>query len=281
MLSDLDLKKFAIDIRKQTMRCIHSLGKGHVGGSLSIADLLAVLYGGLMRIDPANPNWEDRDYLVVSKGHAGPAVYASLALKGFFPMEWLDTLNQPSTRLPSHCDRNMTPGIDATTGSLGQGLPIAAGLAHALKIRGKGQLVFCITGDGEQNEGLIWEAVLYAANHKLDNLINFVDLNKRQIDGYTHEVLDMGSLDAKYTAFGWYAATVKGDDPSAILNAVDEAIRADNKKPIALILDTIKGQGVPFIEEIDYNHSMAVSDELYERAIAHLDSVLADLETEL
>lgn len=161
-----ELEKFATDIRIQTIRQMKTRGFGHMGGAMSICDLLSVLYGEQMKYDADNPEWEERDWLICSKGHAGPAVYAALALKGFFPMDWLDTLNQPGTRLPSHCDHSKTPGIDVTTGSLGQGLSVAAGIAFAKKIEQKENTIFCIIGDGESQEGQNWEAVMFAAQQK-------------------------------------------------------------------------------------------------------------------
>ena len=187
-----ELKAFAVRIRMAAVEAIHAIGSGHIGGALSIADVLAVLYGGEMRIDPANPKWPERDKLVCSKGHAGPAVYGTLALKGYFPYEALKTLNRPGTNLPSHCDRNKTPGVDMTTGSLGQGTSLACGMALGDKLRGRDSRVFLIVGDGESNEGQVWEAIAFAAAKKLDNLVLLLDWNKRQLDGWTENVYPMG-----------------------------------------------------------------------------------------
>ena len=192
------LQRFAKQIQMETMKTIASLGTGHVGGSLSIAEALAVLYGKQLRHDPAQPRWEDRDWLVVSKGHAGPAVYAALALRGFFPMEQLQTLNQPGTPLPSHCDRRRTLGIDITTGSLGQGASSAAGVATALKMNKKDSWVYLILGDGELDEGQVWEMALFAAHRKLDHLIALVDNNHFQIDGTNDEVCTLGDIADKF-----------------------------------------------------------------------------------
>ena len=170
-----ELNDFALDIRIATVDCLRSRGFGHIGGSLSIADLLAVLYGSVMRYDPKNPRWPERDKLVCSKGHAGPGVYAALALKGFFPYEELKTLNIPGTNLPSHCDRNKTPGIDMTTGSLGQGTSLAVGIALGDKLKGRDSRTFLIVGDGEADEGQVWEAAMFTAAKKVTNLMWFID----------------------------------------------------------------------------------------------------------
>ena len=188
------LKAFALRIRLAALDAIHSIGSGHVGGALSIADALAVLYGREMNVRPEDPKWPDRDKLVCSKGHAGPGVYGTLALKGFFPYEELKTLNKNGTRLPSHCDRNKTPGIDVTTGSLGQGTSQAAGLALGDRLKGRKNRVFLIVGDGEMDEGQCWESFAFAAAHKLSNLVVLIDWNKKQLDGYCDDVLPMGSF---------------------------------------------------------------------------------------
>ncbi|MCD7743532.1 MAG: transketolase, partial [Oscillospiraceae bacterium] len=183
--SEKEIKRFAVQIRMEIVKMISRLSAGHLGGALSIADALAVLYSGQLRHDPKNPHWSERDWLVLSKGHCGPALYATLALRGFFPMEMLETLNAPHTNLPSHCDRLRTPGIDMTTGSLGQGASTAAGVAVGLKMDGAPNKVFVIFGDGEIQEGQVWEMAMFAASKHLDNLIALVDYNKLQIDGRT------------------------------------------------------------------------------------------------
>ena len=203
-----ELQIFAAKIRKTALKGLSALGAGHIGGSMSMADLMAVLYGGVMKHDPQNPKWDGRDWLVVSKGHAGPAVYAALALRGFFPMEQLQTLNRRGTRLPSHCDHRLTTGIDITTGSLGQGASAAAGAALALRMDGKGSRVFLILGDGELDEGQVWEMALFAAHRGLSNLIAFVDNNHLQIDGTTDEVCALGDIADKFRAFGWFAQEI-------------------------------------------------------------------------
>ena len=211
----MNFEKFSKEIRRNTLRCLHSQGSGHVGGSLSIVDVLAVLYGKHMDVDPGNPHKEDRDKLVLSKGHAGPALYATLALKGFFPVEWLDTLNKLGTRLPSHVNINLTPGVDMTAGSLGQGLSCACGLALANKVKGINKHVYVITGDGELQEGQNWEGAMFAANKGL-NIIVLVDNNKLQIDGATRDVMNVEDIEAKFAAFGFATQRVDGHDHKAL-----------------------------------------------------------------
>lgn len=258
-------------IRTLTLKSIHSIGTGHVGGSLSIADLLACLYyGGLMNVDPQNPKMEGRDRLVVSKGHAGPAVYAALASKGFFDPAELQTLNRFGTIIPSHCDMNKTPGIDMTAGSLGQGISCAVGIAIAEKIKNSGAKIYCIVGDGESQEGQVWEAAMLAAHKRLNNLIAFTDYNKCQLDGTVDDVESLGNLKAKWEAFGWSVAQIDGHDHFAILQAVHEAWER-TEQPTMILLDTIKGKGVGEIERMGYaNHSMTLTDDLFARAMAEL-----------
>ena len=271
-MDTLELTKFAIEVRMEIVRAISTKGGGHIGGSLSIADLVAVLYGDIMNYRPDNPEWEGRDYLVCSKGHAGPALYAALGLKGFFPMEWLSRLNIAGTPLPGHCDRLKVPGIDATTGSLGQGLSIAAGVAHGMKISNKDQFVFCITGDGEHAEGQIWEAVTYAAHYKLDNLIAFLDWNKMQIDGCVDDVMQLGNVKAKYESFGWSSEIINGSDVSLIKDTIMKAQKARSGKPAMIILDVIKGAGVPCIAQLQNNHCIGVPSSLADSAMEHLQN---------
>ena len=213
------LKAFACQIRMAAIEAIHAIGSGHIGGALSIADVLAVLYGREMRFDPQDPKWPERDKLVCSKGHAGPAVYGTLALKGFFPYEELKTLNRPGTRLPSHCDRNKTPGVDMTTGSLGQGASLAAGMALGDKLRDRDSRVFLILGDGESNEGQVWEALAFACAKKLGNLVVLLDWNKRQLDGWTQDVYPMGDFVQKLQAFGFDTVKVNGNDIDELVPA--------------------------------------------------------------
>ena len=272
-----ELKAFAAKIRIAAIEAIHAIGQGHIGGALSMADALAVLYGREMRYDPKNPKWEDRDKLVVSKGHAGPAVYGTLALLGYFPYEELKTMNRPHTNLPSHCDRNKTPGVDMTTGSLGQGTSLAAGMALGDKLKGRPSRVFLVVGDGESNEGQCWEAFAFASAKKLGNLVVLLDWNKRQLDGWTKDVYPMGDYVAKFEAFGFDTVKVDGNDVEALAAAL-ERTRAGGDKPYAIVMDTVKGAGVAEVAEKAMNHSLPVNDEQYERWTAQLKAEIEALE---
>ena len=268
----LELKRFAAEIRIATLEEIKSRGFGHLGGSLSICDLLAVLYGKVMRYDPRNPKWQERDKLVSSKGHAGPAIYATLALKGFFPKAELLTLNQPGTNLPSHCDKNKTPGIDCTTGSLGQGTSQAVGMALGDHLKGRSSRTYLIVGDGELNEGQCWEAAMFTAARRVRNLIWIIDDNKKQLDGTTEEILPQFDIRAKFEAFGFEALRVKGNDINGIHHALTLPI---GDKPRAIVLDNVKGLGVKAVEEMEFNHSVTASPEIWDDYIA---AVQADLD---
>ena len=267
-----ELRSFANEIRKKTIYNIGKLGVGHIGGSLSIEDVLALLYGKEMKYKPENPLWPDRDILILSKGHAGPALYATLALKGFFPLEWLDTLNKGGTRLPSHCDRVKTPGIDMSTGSLGQGLSVACGLAYAHKIDVNPSYVYVILGDGEIQEGQNWEAGMFAAQYKLSRLIAFIDYNNMQIDDSIDKIIDVAPLQEKWESFGWYTQRINGHDFEALHKAVCNAKRQGGK-PSMIILDTIKGKGAAFCEGKISNHNMNIDAATAENAIAELDKM--------
>jgi transketolase len=273
------LETAAREIRKKTIDMIGFLGVGHIGGALSIADLLALLYFKEMNVDPTKPRMAERDRLVLSKGHAGPALYSALCIRGFFPEEWLHTLNKGGTNLPSHCDRNKTPGIDMTTGSLGQGISAACGIALANRMDGRKVFTFAIIGDGESNEGQVWEAAMFAAHSRLDRLIAFTDANKMQIDGMTADVLDMEPLTSKWSSFGWEVERVDGHNLRALDSAIKAArSRADNSllsgapgKPTMIIMDTIKGKGAAFCEGQIGNHNMNFDYETAKKAIAELD----------
>lgn len=271
------LEKFAVQIRLETLKEFKHLGFGHVGGAMSIVEVLAVLYGEVMKYDPENPSWDQRDWLVLSKGHAGPSLYATLALKGFFPLERLKTLNQPATTLPSHCDRNLTPGVDMSTGSLGQGISTAIGVTLGNRMDHKDSYTYLILGDGECNEGQIWEGVLFAAHHKLGNLIAFIDYNKQQLDGYTKDILDLGDLAGKFSCFGWYTQEVDGHDVRMIFNAVEKAKNTAAGRPSVIVLHTAKGKGCSFAENVVDNHHMTFSDDLIDEAIACAREQLAAL----
>lgn len=265
-------EKICREIRRQTLECIYSIGKGHIGGAMSIVEVLAELYFEKMNIDPKQPKMEGRDRLIVSKGHAGPAVYATLAVRGYFPVEQLKTLNKIGTDLPSHCDMNHTVGIDMTTGSLGQGFSCAVGVATGSQIKKDGATIYAIIGDGESQEGQIWEAAMYAAHRKLDNLIAFTDYNKMQIDGYVDQVCSLGDLDAKWRSFGWHVQHIDGHDCEAIGRAIDQA-KAEKGQPSMIILDTVKGRGLSFAEEAGVaNHSMSITAEQYAQGMKELEA---------
>ena len=271
------LQALAVRIRLAAIEAIHALGFGHIGGALSIADVLAVLYGREMKIDPQNPGWEGRDKLVCSKGHAGPSVYGTLALKGYFPYEELKTLNRPGTRLPSHCDRNKTPGIDMTTGSLGQGASLACGMALGERLRKRDTRVFLIVGDGEANEGQVWEAFAFAAAKRLSNLVVLLDWNKRQLDGYTDDTLPMGGFMEKLRAFGFDTVMVNGNDVEEVAAALEHT-RGSGDKPHAIVLDTVKGAGIPDVANTVMNHSMIVNDAQFIKWSNELNEQLRALE---
>lgn len=277
---DSNLKKelqiFSTQIRIAIMEEFLARGFGHLGGSLSIVELLSVLYGKIMKIDPRNPGWEERDYLVLSKGHAGPALYATLALKGYFDRKLLKTLNQPGTNLPSHPDRNKTIGVDMSTGSLGQGVSQAVGAALSFKLQGKTNKVYAIAGDGECNEGQVWEAALFARQKKLDNLIVFIDNNGKQLDGYTKDICDMGDFSSKFESFGWHSQCVDGNNVEQIYNAIEKT-RLIKDKPSVIVLNTIKGKGVKFVEDTVLNHHIYISEEQAIDAINNLKAELAGL----
>ncbi|MEL4106143.1 transketolase [Oscillospiraceae bacterium WX1] len=264
-VSAKELRVIAEGIRLVTLQELEGFGAGHIGGAMSIVETLAVLYGSELRCDPANPGWPERDRLVLSKGHAGPALYATLSLKGFFPKEMLAELNQGGGRLPSHCDRNKTPGVDMTTGSLGQGISAAIGIALGCRLNKSDSITYLIIGDGECDEGQVWEGVMAAAQFKLDNMITFVDRNKQQLDGFTKDIMDLGDIGEKFAAFGWFVQTVDGHDTGAILDAVLTAKKTKGV-PSVIVLDTVKGFGT-FAAGVEGNHHMSFSKEQMEEAV--------------
>jgi transketolase len=261
-----DLRVVAEGIRLVTLQTFSYLGFGHIGGAMSVIEALAVLYGGEMKCDPDRPDWEERDRLVMSKGHAGPALYATLCLRGYFKKEALLELNQGGGSLPSHCDMHKTPGVDMTTGSLGQGMSTAIGIALGCRLNGSDSTTYLILGDGECNEGQVWEGAMFAAHNKLGSLIALVDWNKQQLDGYTKDVLDMGDIELKFKAFGWHTQTVDGHDPGIIKAAIIDA-KSVADKPSAIILDTVKGYGCNFAEGVTANHHMNFTQEQIDKAI--------------
>lgn len=266
-----ELTGFASDIRINCINMISKIGIGHVGGCLSIADVLACLYGGAMKINPARPTWENRDRFVLSKGHAGPAMYAALALKGYFPMEMLDTLNQPPTNLPSHTDMNRTPGVDMTTGSLGQGISSAVGIALACKLKKQENYTYVIIGDGESQEGQVWEAAIFAGAKGLSHLIAFVDYNGKQIDGTVEQVGGIANFAQKFEACSWNVIDVAdGNDVEQVWQAIEQA-KKEPAKPTAIILHTIKGKGWRYAEELENNHNFKVNAEQAAQACAEFE----------
>ena len=235
------------------------MGYGHYGGSLSIVETLAVLYGHQLQVSPETKDDLNRDFFVLSKGHAGPALYATLFLKGYITEDWLYTLNQNGTNLPSHPDKNKTPGVDMTTGSLGQGISAATGIAYGNKLAGRNNYTYCVVGDGELNEGQCWEAIQFAAHRQLDHFILFIDDNKKQLDGYTTEICNPFDFEAKFAAFGFHTRKADGSSVEEI-NAAVETAKSLTGKPIAIVLDTVKGQGVPYIEDMYSNHHLRLDD---------------------
>ena len=261
----------ATDIRRDILTMITEAGSGHPGGSLSCTDILTALYfGGVMDYDPADPAKPGRDRFILAKGHAAPALYAILAHAGYFPIDELATLRKLGTRLQGHPDSNLVPGVEVSTGSLGQGLSVAAGLAAGLRLSGEAGHVFTVLGDGECEEGQVWEAAMFAAHQKLGRLVAIIDNNELQIDGCIHDVCDPGDLGAKFAAFGWDVREVDGHDIGALIEALSAAKATDGTAPIAVIAHTVKGKGVSFMENQAGWHGKAPSRE-------ELDTALADL----
>jgi transketolase len=265
------LQKKAREVRFHIVDMIYTAQSGHPGGALSAADFTTVLYFDLMRIDPKQPRWADRDRLVLSKGHACPVVYACLALRGFFGMEHLKTLRQFESILQGHPIAK-TPGIDMTTGSLGQGLSIAVGMALEGKMLEKEYMIYAIVGDGELNEGQIWEAAEAANKYHLDNLITIIDRNRLQMDGFTDEVMPMEPIDKKFEAFNWDVLTMDGHNMREVVTTLERA-KTMKGKPVCIIADTIKGKGVSYMENIRVWHGKTPSKEEYEQAIREIQGV--------
>ena len=267
----------ALKVRRGIIDSIHAAKAGHPGGSLSIADLLTYLYFDKMNIDPANPKMEGRDRLVLSKGHAAPALYSVLAHRGFFPVEELITLRKADSRLQGHPDMKGIPGVDMSSGSLGQGISCAVGMALSAKHFGENYRVYTVLGDGECEEGQVWEAAMFAGNKGLSNLTAYVDFNNLQIDGSCDEVNSPAPLDKKFEAFGWNVIVINGHD----FDEIEAAILAAEKvtdKPTAIIMNTVKGKGVSFMENKCGWHGKAPGDEDYAVAVAELDAALAELD---
>lgn len=264
-----ELREIAKRVRIGVIEGTHAAKSGHPGGSLSVADILTYLYFEEMKIDPKNPKWEDRDRFVLSKGHCAPALYAVLAERGFFPTAELLTLRKYPSRLQGHPDMNSTPGVDMSAGSLGLGISAAAGMALAAKIDGKSYRVYTVVGDGESEEGQVWEACMFAAHYKLDNLCVVIDWNGLQIDGPVCEVMNPTPHDKKLEAFGFHVISINGNDMAEVAAAFEEA-RTVKGKPTAIVAKTTKGKGVSFMENQVKWHGSAPNDEQYEQAIAEL-----------
>ena len=265
-----ELEKMAKQVRKGIIEAVYSNQSGHPGGSLSVADILTVLYFKEMNIDEKNPDWDNRDRLVLSKGHCSPALYSCLANRGFFPVEDLKTFRNINSYLQGHPDKNKVPGVDMTTGSLGQGLSSANGMAIAGKMDGKDYRVYCILGDGEIEEGQIWEAAMAANKYQLDNLCVIVDNNNLQIDGTIEEVMSSYPIDEKFRSFGFEIIKIDGHDISEIIKAFDVAKNVKGK-PTCIIAKTIKGKGVSFMEEQVGWHGKAPNEEQYIQALKELE----------
>ena len=263
------LQEKAKDVRIDIIRQIHSAGSGHPGGSLSAADIITYLYFAEMNIDPQDPHKAGRDRFVLSKGHAAPALYAALAEKGYFPKETLLTLRQAGSILQGHPDRKKVPGVDMSTGSLGQGISAAVGMALADKIDENGARVYSVLGDGELQEGMVWEAAMAAAHYGLSNLTIFVDHNGLQIDGRNEDVITVAPIAEKFESFGWDVQKIDGHDFEQIAAAVENA-KAVSDKPQAIIAETIKGKGVSFMENEAGWHGKAPNDEQAEQAVTEL-----------
>ena len=266
-----ELQKIATEIRLGVLEGVHAAASGHPGGSLSIADIMAYLYFEELNIDPKNPKWEDRDRFVLSKGHTSPALYAVLAHRGYFPVEDLETFRQIDSYLQGHPDMKGVPGVDMTTGSLGLGISAACGMALSAKIRNKDYRVYTIIGDGESEEGQVWEACMFASHYKLDNLCVIVDWNGLQIDGPIAEVMDPTPHDKKLEAFGFHVISIDGHDFDAIAAALAEA-KTVKGRPTAIVARTVKGRGVSFMENKVNWHGAAPNDEQCAAALAELDA---------
>jgi transketolase len=263
------LKKIAAELRIDALTMIYKASSGHPGGSLSAADIVATLYFHFLNIDPLNPKWPERDRFIMSKGHACPIWYAALAKKGYFDKSHLATLRKINSILQGHPDMNKTPGIDMTTGSLGNGLGAGVGMALAAKLRGLSYYTYVLIGCGENNEGVLWEAAQSAAKFSLDNLIAIIDYNKLQLDGYNNDVMPIEPLVSKWTSFGWNAVRIDGHDIGQIIDAIDNA-KLTKGVPTVIIADTIKGKGVSFMEDKCSWHGKSPSSQEYELALKEL-----------
>ena len=275
-----ELSIIANRVRKDALTAVYSAASGHPGGSLSIAEILTLLYFEVMNIDPKNPRMEDRDRFVLSKGHTAPALYGVLAERGFFPIEDIPGFRHIDSYLQGHPDMNKVPGVDMSTGSLGQGVSAAGGMALAGKLDNKSYRVYSILGDGELEEGQVWEQAMFAAHYKLDNFTIFIDNNGLQIDGDISKVMNPNPIDKKFEAFGWHVVKADAHDFESLMAAIDEA-KATKGQPTAVIMRSVKGKNVSFMENNPAWHGAAPKKEEYEKAIAELDAIIAELEASL
>jgi transketolase len=264
-----DLREMSNTIRQTTFQAISHAGGGHYGGSLSISEILAVLYFKVMKIDPEKPEDDERDRFILSKGHGGPALYTTLALRGYFPVSELDKLDKPLSKFPKHIDRLKLKGIEASTGPLGQGLSIACGMVISLKQQQRNNRVYVLMGDGECDSGQLWEAAMTAGKYELDNLTVIVDRNNCQIDGTCDEIMPLEPLGDRFKAFGWEVFGADGHDTDALLNAIEAAAHV-KAKPSVIIAETVKGKGISFMENRYEWHSGKLSPEQYEQAAKEL-----------
>lgn len=275
-----ELAIIANRVRKNALTAVYSAQSGHPGGSLSIADLLTLLYFEVMNIDPENPKMEDRDRFVLSKGHTAPALYGTLAERGFFPVEDCATFRHIDSYLQGHPDMNKVKGVDMSTGSLGQGVSVAGGMALAGKLDNKSYRVYAVLGDGELEEGQVWEQAMFAAHYKLDNLTIFVDNNGLQIDGDITDVMNPTPIDEKFKAFGWNVINADAHNFEELFGAIEVAKECKDK-PTAVIMKSVKGKNVSFMENQAGWHGVAPNKEQYEQAVSELDAKIAELEAML
>ncbi|MDJ0625592.1 MAG: transketolase [Candidatus Caenarcaniphilales bacterium] len=272
VISTEKLQETANEIRKLALRAITKANSGHPGGSLSLTDILTVLYFNLLKHDPKNPNWEERDRVIISKGHASPGIYAALSLAGYFePEEFVNTFRQVRSKFQGHIDRLKVPGVEVSTGSLGHGLSIANGVALGLRLESKKNKVYALLSDGELQEGQIWEAVMASAHYKLGNLTAIVDRNRIQLDGWTEETMALNPLADKFKAFGWEVKEIDGHNFSEIIDSIQSGSQRDlTDKPLLILANTIKGKGVSFMEDKVAWHGVAPKPEELEAALAEL-----------
>ncbi len=271
----LHLEKRAVAIRRAVVNMVYGAGSGHLGGSLSAADILAALYFHHLRIDPSRPQWPGRDRFILSKGHAAPALYAALAMRGFFPESELATLRQLDSRLQGHPDRNKTPGVEMTAGALGHGVSIGVGLALAAALNGESHHSYVMLGDGELQAGVVWEGAMTAAKYHLENLTAILDFNGVQLDGMVADIMPLEPMADKWRAFGWHVLEIDGHNMRQILEALDLAPKI-HAKPTIIIARTVKGKGVSFMEHKSAWHGRAPTKEQYEQAMAELAELEAN-----